>query len=402
MKLSIQWAARWIAAATLCLGFTACSDDNTGDGSGGGESTLNPALTEILTQYVNSTVVPTYERLADASIVLQDACDALYLHKDNGTATQQDVEAACQAWLDARKWWEYSEAFLLGPATVKGIDPHIDSWPLDKTQLDALLSSPAIMAQMDADYITSNYGSGGVCGFHALEYIIFADGADKSVQLITADEAKYAAAVAGDLAAQCVFLEAAWRGQANITDPVKIALLGEDGVDADTDNWGAQFIQAGQAGSRYRTQMEAIVDFIKADKGCYGIANEVGDTKISDPVNSGNVLDVESWFSFNSKTDFQDNIRGIQNVIMGGVSDLRDESKSVYNLLQENNPTLAGELKDCIETCIGEDGTTGLGTIIYPFRDHLKPEENKEAIRSCQALRDKLMEVANYLQENDF
>ena len=373
MKLSIQWAARWIAAATLCLGFTACSDDNTGDGSGGGESTLNPALTEILTQYVNSTVVPTYERLADASIVLQDACDALYLHKDNGTATQQDVEAACQAWLD-----------------------------LDKTQLDALLGSPAIMEQMDADYITSNYGSGGVCGFHALEYIIFADGADKSVQLITADEAKYAAAVAGDLAAQCVFLEAAWRGQANITDPVKIALLGEDGVDADTDNWGAQFIQAGQAGSRYRTQMEAIVDFIKADKGCYGIANEVGDTKISDPVNSGNVLDVESWFSFNSKTDFQDNIRGIQNVIMGGVSDLRDESKSVYNLLQENNPTLAGELKDCIETCIGEDGTTGLGTIIYPFRDHLKPEENEEAIRSCQALRDKLMEVANYLQENDF
>lgn len=400
MKHFIQWAVRSMAAAVICLGFASCSDESAGGNSGSGG--LNAAMTGILTQYVNSTVVPTYTRLADASIVLRDACQTLYLHKDNGTATSQEVQAACDAWLAARKYWEQSEAFLLGPATVRGIDPHIDSWPLDKTQLDALLSSPAIMAQMDADYITSNYGSGGVCGFHALEYIIFADGAAKDVQRITTDEAKYAAAVAGDLAAQCVYLEAAWAGQDNITDPVKIDLLGEDGVDADTDNWGSQFVNAGQAGSRYRTQLEAIVDFIKADKGCYGIANEVGDTKISDPVNSGNVLDVESWFSFNSKTDFQDNIRGIQNVIMGGVSDKRDESKSVYTFLKQHNPTLAEELKTAIETCIGEDGTTGLGTIIYPFRDHLSPAENQEAIRSCQTLRDKLMEVATYMQQTEF
>lgn len=398
MKHFIQWAVRSMAAAAICLGFASCSDESAGGNSG--SSGLNAAMTGILTQYVNSTVVPTYTRLADASIVLRDACQTLYLHKDNGTATTQEVQAACDAWLAARKYWEQSEAFLLGPATVRGIDPHIDSWPLDKTQLDALLSSPAIMAQMDADYITSNYGSGGVCGFHALEYIIFADGAAKDVQRITSDEAKYAAAVAGDLAKQCVYLEAAWRGQANVTDPTKLELLGEDGVDADTDDWGAQFVNAGLAGSRYRTQMEAIVDFIKADKGCYGIANEVGDTKISDPVNSGNVLDVESWFSFNSKTDFQDNIRGIQNVIMGGVSDQRNESQSIYTWLKQRNPTLAEELKTDIETCIGEDGTTGLGTIIYPFRDHLTSEENAEAIRSCQALRDKLMEVATYLQEN--
>lgn len=400
MKPFIRWAARCMAAATLCLSFSACSDDTAGSTTD--SSSLNTAMSGILEQYVNATVVPTYTRLADASIVLREACRTLYLHKDNGTATAQEVQTACDAWLAARKYWEQSEAFLLGPATVRGIDPHIDSWPLDKTQLDALLSSPAIMEQMDADYITSNYGSGGVCGFHALEYIIFADGAAKDVNLITTDEAKYAAAVAGDLAAQCVYLEAAWEGQENVTDSVKLELLGEDGVDADTNNWGNQFVKAGQAGSRYRTQLEAIVDFIKADKGCYGIANEVGDTKISDPVNSGNVLDVESWFSFNSKTDFQDNIRGIQNVIMGGVSDRRDESKSVYRWLRQYNPTLAEELKSAIETCIGEDGTTGLGTIVYPFRDHLTPAENQEAIRSCQALRDKLMEVATYLQQTKF
>lgn len=217
MKHFIQWAVRSMAAAAICLGFASCSDESAGGNSG--SSGLNAAMTGILTQYVNSTVVPTYTRLSDASIVLRDACQTLYLHKDNGTATTQEVQAACDAWLAARKYWEQSEAFLLGPATVRGIDPHIDSWPLDKTQLDALLSSPAIMAQMDADYITSNYGSGGVCGFHALEYIIFADGAAKDVQRITTDEAKYAAAVAGDLAAQCVYLEAAWAGRTILPTP---------------------------------------------------------------------------------------------------------------------------------------------------------------------------------------
>ena len=58
------------------------------------------------------------------------------------------------------------------------------------------------------------------------------------------------------------------------------------------------------------------------------------------------------------------------------------------------------ELKAAIEDCIGEDGTTGLGTIVYPFRDNLEREKNEVAIKSCQDLRDKLAEVATYLQEN--
>ena len=39
--------------------------------------------------------------------------------------------------------------------------------------------------------------------------------------------------------------------------------------------------------------------------------------KISDPFNERDTTLVESQFSFNSITDFQDNIRGIQNVYLG-------------------------------------------------------------------------------------
>ncbi len=395
-----------LAASVLMMaaGAVSCSDDD-GSEVTTTDSDLSAEMTEVLTQYVNGTVIATYQRLADASITLDAECKTLYENISAGTATQQDVQDVCDAWLEARKYWEYSEAFLLGPATINGIDPHIDSWPLDKQALDKMLANTTIMDDMDDDYITSNYGSGGLCGFHALEYTVFADGHDKDVSLIDANLAKYAYAVAGDLKLQCVVLEAAWAGTANVSsDKQQLLEEKEAAPDSGVDNYGMNFINAGKAGSRYRTQLEAVVDAIKADKGCYGIANEVGDTKITDPVASQNVLDVESWYSFNSKTDFQDNIRGINNVIMGGIDydgvNTRDESKSIYTLLKGRNPSLADELKAAIDECIGEDGTTGLGTIVYPFRNNLEPEKNQAAIESCQALRDKLMEVATWMQEN--
>lgn len=398
MKKFLKFPLYMALAATLTVNLSSCSDDDPAPNTGIDNT---EELEAILAQYVDNTVVPTYNRLADATITLEEACNTLYQHKVAGTATQADVQAVCDAWIDSRKFWEYSEAFLLGPATLQGIDPHIDSWPLDKTALDKLLVNAQIMEDLDASYITTNYGSGGLCGFHALEYVVFESGKAKEVAKITLNESKYAYAVSGDLKLQCVILEAAWAGYDNISADKQDYLEEEDAVpDSNVDNWGEHFKNAGNAGSRYRTQIEAIVDLVKADKGCFGIANEVGDTKISDPVASGNVLDVESWYSYNSKTDFQDNIRGIQNVIMGGVSDKRDESKSIYAYLKQKNSSLANELKAAIENCIGEDGKTGIGTIIYPFRDNLEPEKNEVAIASCQALRDKLSEVSTYLQEN--
>ena len=40
-----------------------------------------------------------------------------------------------QAFTNARREWERSEAFLYGAAANNEIDPHIDSWPLDHDQM---------------------------------------------------------------------------------------------------------------------------------------------------------------------------------------------------------------------------------------------------------------------------
>ena len=396
MKKNLKFPLFLMLTAAFAFMFSACGDDdNNGFGIHNEEQ-----LGAILSQYVNNTVIPTYKSLADVSLEVESACENLYNKKEAGTAVAADVQAVCDAWIKSRKYWEYSEAFLLGPATVKGIDPHIDSWPLDKASLDKLLANTSIMEDLDASYITTNYGSGGLCGFHALEYIVFENGKAKDVSKISVNEAKYAYAVSGDLMLQCVFLEAAWAGIENVSSEKQDILEEEDYTpDEDTKNWGDNFINAGKAGSRYRTQIAAVIDFIGGQKGCIGISQEVGDTKIGDPVGSGNVLDVESWYSFNSKTDFQDNIRGIRNVIMGGAEGKRDENKSIYSYLKERNETLAEELKDAIEDCIGEDGKTGIGTIIQPFRDNLEASKNKVAMEACQHLSDKLAEVTTYLRE---
>ena len=398
MKKLLRLPLYLFALLGLTVGFTSCDDDDDDDNNAGTTEVVDEHMSAILKQYAENTVVATYHNLADASIVLEKACGNLYDKVQAKTATINDVQAACDAWIASRLWWERSEAFLLGPANIMGIDPHIDSWPLDKAKLDNLLASPEIMEKLDAEYITTNLGSGGLCGFHALEYVIYKDGKAKPVEEITEDLAKFAYAVSGDLSLQCIILEASWNGAETVSKE-KMDIL--EAADAVPDGaFKMNFINAGKAGSRYRTQLEAMVELIKSDKGCFGIASEVGDTKISDPVKSQDVLDVESWYSFNSKADFQDNIRGIQNVIMGGIPELRNEQNSVYSFLNAKNPQLAKELKDAIEYCIGENGTTGIGTIKYPFRDHLGKEENAEAIKSCQDLNAKLEEVATWLQEN--
>ena len=57
------------------------------------------------------------------------------------------------------------------------------------------------------------------------------------------------------------------------------------------------------------------------DEGsCVAIANEVGTAKIANPFSAGDISYVESPYSYNSITDFQDNIRSIRNVWYGSTN----------------------------------------------------------------------------------
>ena len=130
---------------------------------------------KVVANYINEVVKPTYLDLAEKSDILYKACQNLYQKRKAGTLTQNDIDAACEAFKAARKDWEQSESFLYGAASDNEIDPHIDSWPLDHDQLTRALNNADVIAGINgenpAKYVYDNNGNfDSVLGFHGLEF----------------------------------------------------------------------------------------------------------------------------------------------------------------------------------------------------------------------------------------
>ena len=368
--------------ATMSFSFSSCNNDNDEPDS----NQIDSKKTAIITQYVNGVVVPTYKSLADEANELAALCQQL---RDN--PTQSKVQECCNKWISARKYWELSEAFLFGAAADYNIDPHIDSWPLQKSQLDNILNNSALIAALDEDgagadaFATLGYG---LLGFHAVEYVLFRDGAARNVSDISERELIYNAAVAQDLANQTVRLEASWAGMNNISSAKRAQL--ENYELEPTFNYGENMIDAGKAGnSLYKTQLAAMEQILT---GASDISDEVGNTKITDPVNSGNVLDVESWYSWNSIADFTDNIRSVRNAYFGSLDgSVNNNSMAAY--MNKVNATLDGNVRTAIDNALKE-----VSNMPAPFRNHLSKSETQKAVDACNNLLDALDAVIEAIE----
>ena len=371
-----------VALMAMAMGFMACGDDNDGPDT----NELDSKKTAIITQYVNGVVVPTYKSLADEANQLAELCEQL-----RQNPTQSKVQECCDRWISARKYWELSEAFLFGAAADYNIDPHIDSWPLQKSQLDNILNNSALIAALDEEgagadaFATLGYG---LLGFHAVEYVLFRDGAARNVSDISEKELIYNAAVAQDLANQTVRMEAAWAGMNGITS-AKRAQLQEYELEP-SFNYGENMIDAGKTGNTlYKTQLAAMEQILT---GASDISDEVGNTKITDPVNSGNVLDVESWYSWNSIADFTDNIRSVRNTYYGSL-DGTVNSNSMAAHINKVNATLDNNVRAAIDNALKE-----VSSMPAPFRNHLSKSETQKAVDACNSLLDALDAAIEGLQ----
>lgn len=370
----LKKALMMIALLGITCGFAACSDDKDDPDP----NQLDSRKTAIITQYVNGVVIPTYRSLADEAVELATLCEEL-----RQNPSQSKVDECCESWISARKYWELSEAFLFGAAADYNIDPHIDSWPLQKSQLDNILANDALIDALDEDgagadaFATLGYG---LLGFHAVEYVLFRDGAPRKVSEITEAELIYNAAVAQDLANQTIRLEASWAGLANISSAKQKRL--EEFELEPSFNYGENMITAGMTGNTlYKTQLAAMEQILT---GASDISDEVGNTKITDPVNSGNVLDVESWYSWNSIADFTDNIRSVRNAYYGSLDgSVGNNSMAAY--INKVNSSLDSNVRKAIDNAINE-----ISSMPAPFRNHLTKAETQKAVDACNTLLDAL------------
>lgn len=355
MRKNFKLPLYFAMGALFTASMVACSDSDDD-----GDSIKEDALGTAIVPYVNNTVIGTYTKMADASIDLYEKCVIIKDAYTNKTLTSEMVKSAGESWNTARKYWELSEAFLYGAAADYNIDPHIDSWPLDKATMESTLNNAQQMQ------LISEKGAGilgyGLLGFHAVEYMLFQlDSSEtksepRDINKYNTNELIYLVAVAEDLRNQCVRLEASWAGTDNIT-AAKQQIL-EDAELEPTFNYGESMLASGQAGSKYKNFLAAAQDIIQ---GCIDIADEVGNQKIGRPVNGSSEDDknyIESPYSLNSIVDFTDNIISIKNSYEG----INSGDASISDYIKSVDPTLDTKVKASIQAAIDI-----IGKIPEPF-----------------------------------
>ena len=277
-------------------------------------------LRKVLETLVSNVIVPTYTKLADETEALEQTLNGLTVN----SITQSQINSACDDFKQARKYWEQSEAFLMGAASDFDVDPTIDSWPLNRTLLLSYFTNG-----MDEEMLED----ATILGFHALEFILFRDGQPRKVAELQgndtyksfenvsgAQELEYAQTICKLLKERCFQLQCAWDGGKNSS---RLAVVKAAGLDYQTEkglSYGDNLVKAGisGSGSTFASLKAAIAQVLSDDEGsCVAIANEVGTAKIANPFAAGDVSYVESPYSYNSITDFRDNIRSIRNVWLG-------------------------------------------------------------------------------------
>ena len=355
MKFCKVWTVFccFLITTSFIIGCIGCGEDEDVDDKG--ESEAYDAAT-MLNDFANTVVLATYTDLDNKAGELLAAVKALA-----EDTTQANLEKAQQAWVATRTPWEQSEAFLFGPVDTQGLDPALDSWPVDRVSLQGVLDGGK---ELTADFVKDGLEVTQK-GFHTIEFLLFREGDQRKVSDITDRELEYLVASTEYLKESTSQLRLAWAPEG--------------------ENFSNTVASAGKEGNAvYRSQSSAVQEMVN---GMITIADEVANGKISDPYNEKDTTLVESQFSFNSISDFQDNIRGIQNVYMGKfMNDGQGLNEFVNDVDVDLDSRFQSEVQNAIDT---------IGAIPDPFRDSIT--SNRSAV---QAAIDAVSKVQLTLEQN--
>ena len=370
----------------FCMGMltmtTSCGDDDDNDGPD------DPTKVEIsdveydaiLSQYVNSVVVPTYSDLLARNEALRLSVVSFTTSPSNDA-----FSAVCDAWLNAREPWETSEAFLFGPVADKGLDPNMDSWPLDQAAIVQILNSQKwseLEWSGDFDEESEEIGAAqNVRGFHTLEFLCFKDGKPRTVTAAALSSApediEYSSADGS--AWGNYMIHVANLLQKDASDLFNYWSKSYDGG----QSYARQFL-AHNGGQGFQSAINCVEQIID---GCVDIASEVGSAKIGEPYDlyvDGKTKEalyaVESWYSWHSRDDYTNNIYSIRNAYYGS-RDGRVNANSLSALVAKYNPSLDSQVKNAIQTA-----ADAIQSIPQPFRSNIACSESEAAMDACSNL----------------
>lgn len=336
---------RLLFVSAAVIGLTACSDDNEGG------SSVNESLnTQVINDFSSTIAQSVYSDLAGKTSNLYDEVVAL----QTGGATDEELAACRATWKSAREAWEQSEAFLFGPVSTDNIDPRIDTWPVNFTDLEAQLNSEA---EFTEDYIDNLEDA--LKGFHPIEYLIFGEEGNKTAAELSDRDIEYLMGLSKNLKELTGDLNDSW-------------LASNEG------SYHHAFTKAGDGSSAYPTQLAAFVELVNA---MAGICDEVANGKINEVFLAQDPTLEESPFAQNSITDFTNNIKGVQDVYLGKYT---ADGKGLEDIVREYNLQLDGDVKLKLSSAI-----TALNNITDPFGEAIstQPIQVQNAVNAIRELK---------------
>lgn len=281
----------------------------------------------LIQNVAKNVILQTYKDLNTNAQNLHAAVDALAAER-----TQARLTAAQDAWRATRVPWESSEAFLFGPVEALGIDPKIDTWPLNALDLERILSSNNALTPAFIRTIGAN-----LQGFHTVEYLLFGNGVhtnQKTIGEMTPRQIEYLQATTTVLAENTALLASAWESH-------------YDPSDSSTPSY-SDILAKPSLKNRFYNSERAVLD--ELIRGMIKISDEVGTGKMSDPLgadkNSANPSLVESPFAWNSTTDFTNNIASVLHVYTGTYGN--SQGPGIRDFVKTFDPALAARVEQKI------------------------------------------------------
>lgn len=397
----------FLALAALCVAAASCRGNG---GETGGLTAAEKAMKAIAEQYVPGVIYATYGDLAKETGELYGLLAAA-AEKGPEKLTQGELDAICTKFLQARQSWEESEAFLFGAATDFGIDPHIDTWPLDVDGLATELSNAEKVEQLKGEdgiaYAASKLGQ-ELLGFHGIEFVLFRDGQNRSVAALKGNEDHaafagktvtggqeliYAAAVAGDLRDNCYRLCVSWnpdapKAYADRCEELEVATT----VTGSDLTYGENLLGAAEAGSSYKTWQSAMASILKA--GCSNICAEVADVKMGNAHTGEDINYIESPYSKQSFQDFIDNLLSIQYSLYGQAGATGSQANSLMDFFAAQKYSGASAIQNALDASLAAlRACKAKGAFVDIYAD----ASVQKAMDEISALDDELNKAADWI-----
>jgi len=339
----------FIAATLAVLVIAGCGGDDAADST--------EVVTEVVGAYADG-VHASYAASLESATAMDDAIDAFV-----AAPSQATMDAARQAWLDARDDYGLTEAFRFygGPIDDEDSGPEglINAWPMDEAYVDyvegnpeaGIVNDPETYPTIDAALLTELNESGGETnistGWHAIEFLLWGQDLDESGP---GDRPVTDYTEADNAARRATYLAVA-------SDLLLTHLQGL------VDAW------APDVSDNYRSEFLALDPTMALTNIVTGIGElsrgELAGERMNVAYSERSQEDEHSCFSDNTTADIVANARGIARVLTGEYPG--SSGPGVLDAIAEVDADLAAQLRGEIDASVA-----ATQAIPAPFDQHLR------------------------------